>query len=148
MQGASSPFFLPIFIVLYYSIFMNDWLTDIFNFPDTERGGYPARKAVCSVCKAKAASGDQIFPICRKCDETHDGGLPRSTGYGLTTRGPARNQRMGEMGEFRPSVTATEKSSESERRRFAEILYNQVRERGGTKQEAEDAALDYWIYGS
>ena len=61
MQGASSPFFLPIFIVLYYSIFMNDWLTDIFNFPDTERGGYPARKAVCSVCKAKAASGDQIF---------------------------------------------------------------------------------------
>jgi|LULT01.1.fsa_nt_gb hypothetical protein len=49
---------------------MNDWLTDIFTHSE---GG---RTAVCAVCKQKEVSGDQIFPVCNRCD----------TGVGDVTR--------------------------------------------------------------
>jgi|LULT01.1.fsa_nt_gb hypothetical protein len=47
---------------------MNDWLTDFLVPVDYTIGNVPTKDTVCSICKQKAAAGDEIFPICKQCN--------------------------------------------------------------------------------
>jgi hypothetical protein len=80
---------------------MNDWLTDFLVPVDYTIGNVPTKDTVCSICKQKAAAGDEIFPVCKQCntDTGFSGKIILKNRYDP----PRRQVRKEEMVEDMPS---------------------------------------------